>query len=742
MRTGIFHLFFKMLYDFFQRFKGTINPVFIPKFDFSELSDRNQSNVDHASDNAGKFLLNKLIDSQTFISLCSTKTINEYDELCQKTGWNDTGNVILSTQPWIKIPIYNEVVTLNNVWDKEIKFLRHKHNDILYELRIHRFFFMPKLCLMALKDDSLFSKIENFVDSWMEHAKRCNGQSAYFSNLVVLQRIIALSWSLRYLTSKPINREPIIYRLLSIVVTDIDFLRSRLGDSAPNNHLLIDYFGGWYIKFIFSDLLPEGAWKDYEALWTNELFRQVYPDGSGFEHSTHYHEMACEMASAYVILKKRAGLSVSESITSKLRSMLYFQTALAGEECIPITIGNATEDPIFPLDSENGHASGALREIYRAIFDMPIPSAPQLERSTEKAYWLLDGKLCDDSTARNPEQRRLISFPYGGVHILQNNARNNRIIFRSGPNRNVETNAGHTHSDLLSIYMISKGEPIWIDSGTYTYRLHNGGDQSINWRRYFSSPAAHNCLSINGADPLGELIGDYRPSKIDTFTDENIVVDNEHLTWIESEISCDGINNNRRRGIVYIRNDYWLIYDIPPAMSSSRPMAEMRFQCAENCVVSQEHDGVLTIKTDRQNIHLCFSNNLLKPNILFGSESPVGGWISESYGSLRTAPQILFPVKNASLPTIIVGRCMDTLANAQPTIEESIRDQLLIIRVSFLNYSDTIMISLSKHPTPQDVIAQSSPCAYAMWISEHDGKTVAAANIQKGIDNYSIDNTY
>jgi hypothetical protein len=41
-----------------------------------------------------------------------------------------------------------------------------------------------------------------------------------------------------------------------------------------------------------------------------ELGRQIYLDGTSFEHSVHYHELACEMALSYLLLSRRNGLSV------------------------------------------------------------------------------------------------------------------------------------------------------------------------------------------------------------------------------------------------------------------------------------------------------------------------------------------------------------------------------------------------------------------------------------------------
>jgi hypothetical protein len=68
-----------------------------------------------------------------------------------------------------------------------------------------------------------------------------------------------------------------------------------------------------------------------------------------------------------------------------------------------------------------------------------------------------------------------------------------RFIFDHGP-LGMSPSYGHGHADALSLLLVSRGEDVFVDTGTYTYT----GDQ--RWRRYFRSTPAHNTITVDGRD--------------------------------------------------------------------------------------------------------------------------------------------------------------------------------------------------------------------------------------------------
>ena len=63
--------------------------------------------------------------------------------------------------------------------------------------------------------------------------------------------------------------------------------------------------------------------------------------------------------------------------------------------------------------------------------------------------------------------------------------------------------AGHSHSDSLSLIASLRGEPIFVDPGTYTY---SSDPEERNW---FRGSVAHNTVRIDGLNQ-GDIAGPFR----------------------------------------------------------------------------------------------------------------------------------------------------------------------------------------------------------------------------------------
>jgi len=172
---------------------------------------------------------------------------------------------------------------------------------MLFAVHPHRFAFLPPLALAAATGGLATTAITAILDDWMLYAQRAP-RLPWLSNLVVTQRLLACTWSFA-LAGTTGNDPAIRARLLRILAQDVTFLIPRLGDSAPNNHLLIDRFVEWFVALLLPELTPRAIdVARAEAAWLAELERQTYADGGSFEHSTHYHRLACEAAAGYLLL--------------------------------------------------------------------------------------------------------------------------------------------------------------------------------------------------------------------------------------------------------------------------------------------------------------------------------------------------------------------------------------------------------------------------------------------------------
>lgn len=520
-------------------------------------------------------------------------------------------------------------------------------NDLLFPFRPHRFAFLPRLT-MAVHEGLLSADIvQRLVDGWVREAVGGKNPFCYGSNLVVIQRLLATCWAWLFLAARPpvhtADGLGLEASLLRILWDDAQFLKTRLGDSVPNNHLLADRFIGFFLYTVLPEFMNSRG-EATEQEFRDEFLRQTYEDGGSFEHSTHYHEFACEMGVAYLLICRRVGRTPDSELERRIEALLIFQMRVTGTDATPLLLGNATEDSLFPLDSEGGWCAGSLREVYRGLFDTNFAPAPASDPTKERAFWMLGGHI--DSHQGIDRRDWLPSFmPDAGFHVFPDRRTRSRLIFRSGPGEKVAVAAGHMHADLMSIYLIRHERPVLVDAGTLTYRwaFKSSNEDLPPWRSYFAGSSAHNALSISGVDPLGDFKGDFRPFDT-TARVQSRSYFNDGIAWTEARLENAGPYSDYVRGCVHVEGRYWVIYDGVPESSDTSRQRWLGFQFAPEIRLDVHSGRVLASFQDDDAATLMLSTREERPQVLAGSLNPVGGWVSTRYGEIAPAPQLRYPV--------------------------------------------------------------------------------------------------
>ena len=531
-----------------------------------------------------------------------------------------------------RMDVYAQTVSFDapGVWSRLIT---GPGNDNLYRVRPHRFSFAPALALAAAYGGPGQALLEGLIDSWTQFAyRRAGSPFAYSSALVAAYRILALSWTMALLPRLSPELQGTVLRIL---LADIRFIYRDLGKSFPNNHLLADGFICWYTGFVFPEFGEAEAWRrDGEALWLREFFRQIHPDGTSFEHSVHYHEMACEMATAYVLLNRRNGIAVDAAVLQRLEGMLRFQLELGGPEAQVTPLGDATDDPLFPLDAEHGWGTSALGDVYRALFGpAPYPAAEGPAR--QRAYWLLGGALPEVGTAR--QLATVSSYPIGGYHVFREQDARTRLLFRTGPRNDAPISAGHMHADLLSVYLTVGGQPFLSEAGTFSYR----SGMEPDWRAHFLGPGAHNGLVIDGADPVGPVRGSFRGTEIDGRIVTDRVHEHADIAWVAATDASSSPYGGHRRGVVHLMGAYWLVYDCLPALPERG--AHLHLQLAPEVDARTRAPGVVFAAT-AAGPSLLIASSESAVDVVAGRREPPRGWVSRRYGQLEEAPSLRWPL--------------------------------------------------------------------------------------------------
>lgn len=572
-------------------------------------------------------------------------------------------------------------------------------NDLLYPVRPHRFAFAPRMALVGLFEPSMIERLAAIVRDWLSFAQKGKSNLPYVSNLVVIQRLLAVCWTWAYLAARPIegnhNALQLEWELIKLMRVDVEYLKTRLGTSYPNNHLLVDQFAGWYIAQWLPEFSGAKALVEAEAKWLQELRRQTLSDGTGFEHSIHYHEFACEMALAYHQLSARNQREIPRWFENRFIKMLSFQADMCGPYALPPAIGNTTEDPLFPLDARESGASAAWWEIHRALFDPErLPLVAVDNPCVERAAWLLGRDPSSATSCAQTTSCCLQGYPEGGFFVFCELDRSSRLIFRTGPALNTDVSAGHMHADLLSLYLTVDDESVLVDAGTYTYRniVERGVNSSVNWRQYFVGPFAHNGPAIEKLDPHGILFGDFRlPSqsarvKLARNRSQSIAC------WVEACIVSLNEYDGFSRGVVFIPGQYFVVYDAAPP-SALKLDISYGFQFSLASKVATNAESIVG-DTNGKPWEITASRGLRFASLLKGSTEPLGGWVSTEYGNIVSAPQTRFRNDHYSLTTAFLVRVGKQVQyGAVPTIDiNTSRAGNLALRISMGKTIDYLIL--------------------------------------------------
>ena len=536
-----------------------------------------------------------------------------------------------------------------------------------------------------------------------------------------MHRTVALTWTLAFLAGCERRDLDLEFTILRILLADARFVHTRLGTSAPNNHLLADGFLMFYVGLLYPEFREAEQWRrDGEALFLPELKRQVYEDGTSFEHSVHYHEMACEMVTAWVLLARRNGIAVEPWVELRHRRMLEFQAALGGPEARSFDIGDTVEGHLFPLDGFDGVGAAGHREVLRALYDPAFPPSHSDAPGLERAQWLLGRSL--EWPARKAADQRSFEFPSGGYYVLSDPELDGCMVFRTGPAPHALCSPGHMHADYLSVYLRLHGTPIIVDAGTFTYRARKerwpSGEPA--WRAHLMSSAAHNTLCVEGKDPLARGPGDFPSGPLRSRVVGRPLTAGAEVTWAESTVAGDTPYGGYTRGVVHIWGRYWLVYDVLPEAAITE-RAWLCLQFTHEASVRSHGDCALVAAVAGVQLLVASSNGLQGVEVLKGAGTPLAGWMSPRYGEMTPAPvcRVATTGGAAALATLVEPVVADA---ATPRIDmEGSEAGVLAVRITRGQLADYILLSRDSESQRASAFGIDLE-GTALWLRVEDGR--------------------
>jgi len=368
---------------------------------------------------------------------------------------------------------------------------------LFWELNRHQHFITLGIAYWLTGDQRYVDAFSSQVRSWIETNPLQHGVNWYYG-LEVSIRLLAWTVAFQFFRGTLEFREETGKAFLKNLWQQADFLSSHLQttrESVPNNHMMAELVGLALVGAAFPEFRAAAAWrKTGLSLLNQQATAQTYPDGVNKEQATGYHRFVAELLLLIAARSRQGALPRERILETTLERMLDY---------VLFTLTPVGTTPMWG-DSDYGRA---LRLGHNKDFwdFRPILSAgaalfrrPDWKfsagRFDEEAFWLLGSvglNLWEQLDARPPEQTSR-AFPHAGLCIIRDAwaAETDVAYFRCGPfGLGGEGHCAHAHCDLLSLVLWVNGQPLLVDSGTYTY--HGP------WRDLFRLTAAHNTVMVD-----------------------------------------------------------------------------------------------------------------------------------------------------------------------------------------------------------------------------------------------------
>lgn len=288
-------------------------------------------------------------------------------------------------------------------------------------------------------------------------------------------------------------------------------------------------------------------------LLTDNLLREVLPDGVHVEMATHYHQLVAETALDVVTLARRNGIRLDPGLLGRVQAMTTWSAWLTWP------------DGSIPLlgDSDDGDHAALLLGAGR-LFDDP------------ELTW-----VGSRGAAGRPPAVPSRDFPDAGYTVLTDTSPATADAAGYGRRTHVLVDTArlgegaHAHYDALSLVLHCDGAPALVDPGRYTYSGEPDAD-GVDWRHTFKSTRAHNTVTVDGRDQTRYL------SRNKHGPDAAVVDRAVHVgrsgDWVAAAVHSDEYPAVHTRVVLHPDRQYLLVADrvaVPEAASGQEYSGEL-----------------------------------------------------------------------------------------------------------------------------------------------------------------------
>lgn len=516
----------------------------------------------------------------------------------------------------------------------------------VWELNRHQHFVALAQTYRLSKDRRYAAELFRQWQHWLQTNPYPYGVN-WCSSLEAGLRLISWTWALQ-LAKHSSYLTPLFYtHILQSIEQHADHIADHLSlYSSANNHLLGEAVGLIYAGCYYPHLRHAAEWRRTGfAIFFREFFRQVLPDGVTSEQTTHYQLYVFQYALLTLLAAEQTEQPLPLGFQQRMEKMAEFVSALLDDSGNLPAIGDEDGGQVLRLHLSAGSAGRTLLSNAALLFKRGVfkEKACALHPDT---VWLLGLPAIAQWQQVRPEkdERRLIHFPDGGYAVVHCavNERAHYLVFDAGP-LGLDRMASHGHADALSLILSVAGQPVLIDSGTYTYQGEPG------WRDFFRSTLAHNSVVVDGKNQ-SEIVGPFQWGNRAQARFLSVSEDQQAPFMVAEHDGYRKLGVTHQRS-VRLDGDQWNITDSLQGKGRRQVLALWHLASGEAVMMSPDHMR-LTLPGLLVDFHIRVSAPA-HCRIRTADTSPVQGWYSPGFGVKKGNPVLCITTFNP-LPVEIV----------------------------------------------------------------------------------------